>query len=134
MQYLILAFIITPIVELYLLIKIGVLIGAFNTIMLVVLTGIAGALLARSQGLAVLNKINSDLESGIMPAESLIDGLFILIGGLLLITPGIITDVIGFIFVIPYTREVVKKYIKNKLKTMARDRNIINIRYFRMKT
>ena len=60
MQYLILAFVITPIVELYLLIKIGVLIGAFNTIMLVVLTGIAGALLARSQGLAVLNKINSD--------------------------------------------------------------------------
>lgn len=130
MRYLILAFIITPIVELYLLIKIGTLLGAFNTIMLVVLTGIAGALLARSQGLAVLNKINSDLESGSMPAESLIDGLFILTGGLLLITPGIITDVIGFIFVIPHTREVVKKYIKNKLRTMARDRNIINIRYF----
>lgn len=130
MRYLILAFIITPIVELYLLIKIGTLLGAFNTIMLVVLTGIAGALLARSQGLAVLNKINSDLESGSMPAESLIDGLFILTGGLLLITPGIITDIIGFIFVIPHTREVVKKYIKNKLRTMARDRNIINIRYF----
>ncbi|MCK4463054.1 MAG: FxsA family protein, partial [Candidatus Omnitrophica bacterium] len=81
MQYIILAFVITPVVELYLLIKIGVLIGAFNTIMLVVLTGIAGALLARSQGLAVLNKINSDLESGSMPAESLIDGLFILVGG-----------------------------------------------------
>ncbi len=130
MQYLILAFVITPIVELYLLIKIGGLIGAFNTIMLVVLTGIAGALLARSQGLAVLNKINSDLESGSMPAEALIDGLFILVGGLLLITPGIITDIIGFIFVIPHTRAMVKKYIKNKLKTMARDRNSINIRYF----
>ncbi len=130
MQYLILAFVITPIIELYLLIKIGSLIGAFNTIMLVVLTGIAGALLARSQGLAVLNKINSDLESGSMPAEALIYGLFILVGGLLLITPGIITDIIGFIFVIPHTREVVKKYIKNKLRTMARDRNSINIRYF----
>ncbi len=130
MQYLILAFVITPIAELYLLIKIGALIGAFNTIMLVVLTGIAGALLARSQGLAVLNKINSDLESGSMPAEALIDGLFILVGGLLLITPGIITDVIGFIFVIPRTRAMVKKYIKNKLKTMARDKNSINIKYF----
>lgn len=130
MQYLILAFVATPIIELYLLIKIGSMIGAFNTIMLVVLTGIAGALLARSQGLAVLNKINSDLESGSMPAEALIDGLFILVGGLLLITPGIITDIIGFIFVIPHTREVVKKYIKNKLKTMARDKNSINIKYF----
>ncbi len=130
MQYLILAFVITPIVELYLLIKIGVLIGAFNTIMLVALTGIAGALLARSQGLAILNKINSDLESGSMPAESLIDGLLVLVGGLLLITPGIITDIIGFIFVIPHTRGMVKKYIKNKLRTMARDRTGIHIRYF----
>ena len=130
MQYLILAFVITPIVELYLLIKIGTLIGAFNTIMLVVLTGVGGALLARSQGLAVLNKINSDLQSGNMPADSLVDGLFILVGGLLLVTPGIITDIIGFVFVIPHTRKAIKKYISNKLRTMARHRNSINIRYF----
>ena len=131
MQYLILIFVITPLIELYLLIKIGSLIGAFNTIMLVVLTGIMGAILARSQGLAILSRINSDLEAGIMPGEPLIDGLFVLVGGLLLITPGIITDIIGFVFVIPYTREIVKKYIKNKLKYMARNRTVINIRYFR---
>ena len=76
MHYLILIFVITPLVELYLLLRIGTLIGAFNTIMLVVLTGIMGAFLARSQGLAILNKINNDLEAGIVPAESLIDGLF----------------------------------------------------------
>jgi len=131
MQYLLLLFIITPIVELYLLIKIGSLIGAFNTIMLVLLTGIIGALLARSQGLLVLSKINRNLQSGIVPAEHMVDGLFILVGGLLLITPGVITDIVGFMFVIPHTRSLVKTYLKKKLNSMARDRSAINIKYFR---
>jgi len=129
MQYLILIFVAIPVVELYLLIKIGTFIGAFNTIMLIALTGIAGAFLARSQGLLILNKINSDLESGVMPGDSLIDGLFVLVGGLLLITPGVITDIIGFIFVVPGTRAILKKYIKNKLASMARTRTVIRMRY-----
>jgi len=131
MQYLIILFVITPILELYLLIKIGSIIGAFNTIMIVLITGVMGAMLARSQGLTILNKINSNLHEGIVPAEPLVDGLFVLVGGLLLITPGMITDIIGFAFVMPYTRGLVKSYFKNKLSSMARDRNAIDIRYFR---
>ena len=94
------------------------------------MTGIVGAFLARSQGLAIFNRINRDLQVGIVPAESLIDGLFVLVGGLLLITPGVITDVIGFILVIPSTRGIVKTYIKSKLKSMARDKTTINLKYF----
>jgi len=121
-------FVAMPIIELYLLIKIGAYIGALNTIMIVVLTGVVGAILARSQGLTILNNINNELQAGIMPGESLIDGLFVLVGGLLLITPGVITDIIGFIFVIPATRAIVKEYIKGKLESMARTKTIIRIR------
>ncbi len=130
MSYLFLLFVLTPVVELYLLIKVGSYIGALNTILIVIFTGIAGAYLARSQGIRILNKINDDLSSGLIPAESLIDGLFVLIGGILLITPGIITDIIGFLLVIPATRAILKRYLKAKFKEMAQNRTVINVRYF----
>ena len=101
---LILLFTVIPLIELYLLIQVGRYLGSFQTIMIVLITGIIGGLLARSQGLSVQRQIRVDLRNGIIPTDSLIDGLFILIAGALLITPGMITDLFGFILMVPSFR------------------------------
>ena len=84
--------------------------------MIVLITGIIGGLLARSQGLSVQRQIRVDLQNGIIPTDSLIDGFFILIAGALLITPGMVTDVFGFILMIPFFRGWLKKWVKEILK------------------
>ena len=94
-------FIFVPLVELAILIQVGQWIGLWNTIALVVFTGVLGATLARAQGLSVLMKIQRDLAVGIMPEESLFDGVMILVGGIVLLTPGILTDAMGFFLLIP---------------------------------
>ena len=116
--YLILLFIAVPIVELALLIKVGQYIGVFNTIILVIGTGVAGAFLAKREGLKTLYDIQQDLDLGMLPSEHLLDGFFIFCGGLLLLTPGLITDILGFFFLIPYTRSLVKEWLKNRFKDM----------------
>ncbi len=113
---LILMFTVIPLIELYLLIQVGRYLGSFQTIMIVLITGIIGGLLARSQGLSVQRQIRVDLQNGIIPTDSLIDGFFILIAGALLITPGMITDVFGFILMIPFFRGWLKKRLKEILK------------------
>ena len=113
---LILLFTVIPLVELYLLIQVGRYLGSFQTIMIVLITGIIGGLLARSQGLSVQRQIRVDLQSGIIPTDSLIDGCFILIAGALLITPGMITDIFGFVLMVPFFRGWLKKRLKGVLK------------------
>ena len=113
---LILLFTVIPLIELYLLIQVGRYLGSFQTIMIVLITGIIGGLLARSQGLSVQRQIRGDLQNGIIPTDSLIDGFFILIAGALLITPGMITDVFGFLLMIPFFRGWLKKWVKEILK------------------
>ena len=113
---LILLFTIIPLIELYLLIQVGRYLGSFQTIMMVLITGIIGSLLARSQGLSVQRQIRVDLQNGIIPTDSLIDGLFILIAGALLITPGMITDLFGFILMVPSFRGWLKMWLKGILK------------------
>ncbi len=113
---LILLFTVIPLIELYLLIQLGSYFGSFHTIMIVLITGIIGGLLARSQGLSVQRQIRVDMQRGIIPTDSLIDGFFILIAGALLITPGMITDVSGFILMIPYFRRWLRKWLKEKLR------------------
>jgi len=109
-------FIIVPVVELYILIEVGKKIGSLTTIGIIILTGILGAYLVKSQGFMILKKIQNDLNEGILPGNSLIQGAIILAGGILLLTPGFITDIIGFIFLIPASRRVVKKYLLKWLK------------------
>lgn len=104
-------FIITPMVELFLLIEIGKAIGTLEIIGLTIATGIAGAALAKSQGISLLRKIQTEMAEGRVPAANLIDGLMILIGGILLLTPGVLTDVIGFLFLVPWTRVFLKKLL-----------------------
>lgn len=98
-------FIFVPLVELYILIEAGRIIGVVPTISLILMTGIAGAWLARSQGVELLRQIQNEMARGQMPAMALIDGAMVLVGGLLLLTPGFFTDLLGFSFLVPQTRD-----------------------------
>jgi UPF0716 protein FxsA len=101
-----------PILEITVLIEAGRQIGVISTISLVILTGIAGAFLARSQGFELLTRIQSDLQAGRVPAEELFDGAMILAGGVVLLTPGFCTDLIGFMLLTPATRCHIKKWLR----------------------
>jgi UPF0716 protein FxsA len=125
---LILLFTVVPIIELYILIQIGNQIGALNTILLVFITGVVGAFLAKSEGSHIIRNIKKDMAGGKMPADELINGLCVLIGGALLLTPGIFTDVFGFVLVIPFTRIFLIKTIKRKIKSMIKE-GAVNIYY-----
>jgi UPF0716 protein FxsA len=117
-----------PLVELWLLIEIGKVIGSGPTILLVLGTGLLGALLLRSQGFYILSQIRADLEQGIIPGEKLFDGLCVLIGGLFLVTPGLITDLSGFLLLIPYTRRWFKTILRRFLQRMI-DRGTVFLRW-----
>ena len=110
-----LLFTIVPAFELWLLIKIGGIIGTFETIFLIILTGIFGASLAKNQGLQVLGELNQALSSGQSPAKKVAEGLLILGGGLLLITPGVCTDIVGFSVMIPPFRAALAQVLQNVL-------------------
>jgi UPF0716 protein FxsA len=113
---LLLLFMLTPLVELATLIYLGTVIGALYTILIVVGTGIVGASLAWNQGLATLSKIRSSLECGTIPSSELLHGALILAGGLLLLTPGVITDIIGFVLLIPQTRFLVVIWLRGMIR------------------
>ena len=100
-----LLFIFLPMVELYLLIMLGSRIGAMPTIGLIVLTGLLGASLARQQGLSVISRIQKEMASGKPPTQELVEGALIVVGGIVLLTPGIITDIFGFSLLIPSIRK-----------------------------
>lgn len=121
---LILLFTIVPFVELTLLIEIGSHIGTLNTIIIVIVTGIIGAFMARIAGLTVFLKIQENLREGIFPRDELFDGVLILISGAFLLTPGLLTDALGFFLLIPFGRLVVKGWLKEIIKTRI-DRNEI---------
>lgn len=99
-----LVFIVTPVVELGLLLWVGAQIGPLGAFALVLLTGVLGASLARQQGFSVLAQLAEDSRKGVPPADRIAEGVLILVGGLLLLTPGLITDAAGFALVIPPTR------------------------------
>jgi UPF0716 protein FxsA len=112
-----LAFTIIPVVEIYLLIQIGSAFGVFTSIALVVFTGFLGAYLARIQGLQTLFRIQESLKEGRMPSGELLDALLIGLAGLVLLTPGFLTDAVGFALLIPSTRNAIKAWLQSKIKT-----------------
>lgn len=112
-----LLFVITPLVELAILIKLGEVLGFAPTFALVIITGALGAGLAHQQGLRVINEFKKTLERGAMPTDPIIDGLLVVVGGAFLLTPGLITDIVGFTLVIPMTRKFIRQKIKRNLKT-----------------
>jgi UPF0716 protein FxsA len=113
---LMLLFILVPLAELALLVYVGTIIGALYTVLIVVVTGVVGAVLSRSQGIATLRKIQGNLEQGVIPSEEIFNGALILVAGLLLITPGMITDVIGFALLVPYTRRAIRGWLRNTIQ------------------
>ncbi|MEE8382626.1 MAG: FxsA family protein [Thermodesulfobacteriota bacterium] len=113
---LILIFTIVPFIELSLLIELGTYIGTLNTIVVVVVTGIIGAFMARIAGLSVLFRIQENLRAGIFPKDEIFDGILILIGGAFLLTPGLLTDAVGFLLLLPLGRESVKRWLKEVVK------------------
>lgn len=108
---LILLFLLTPAVELALLIQVDQLIGFWPTVGLILVTGIVGSHLARREGLSTWGRLNNRLQAGDLPGTELADGIIILVAGALLITPGILTDVFGFLGLIPFTRAYLRRFV-----------------------
>ena len=129
--YLILLFTTVPIVELALLIKVGQYIGVGYTLGIVIITGVVGAYLAKLQGFLTLRRIQEDINQGRMPTDRLFDGVLILCSGILLLTPGFITDIIGFMGLIPFTRNLFKRWLKQKIKDMISHGRVITITSFK---
>ena len=111
-----LAFTIIPIIEIYLLIEIGSMFGALSAVALVILTGFLGAFLARMQGLQTLYRIQESLREGRKPSGELLDALLIGIAGLVLLTPGFLTDSAGFLLLIPATRNAIKNWLRRQIE------------------
>lgn len=122
---LILLFTVLPFIELAILIKLSNYIGAGYTLLVVLFTGIAGAYLAKREGRGALKRIIMDIKHGQMPGDELINGLCIVVGGALLLAPGIITDLIGFLLVTPTSRTVIKTKIKGRIKRMINEGTFI---------
>jgi len=114
---LLLLFTLVPLIELSLLIEIGKRINVWPTIGLVIVTGIVGAALAKYEGLRTWNHIRADLNAGRLPADKLVDALLILVAGVLLVTPGIITDTIGFLLLLPPVRKLVRQRLKKRFQS-----------------
>jgi UPF0716 protein FxsA len=130
---LLLLFTLVPLVELYLLIRIGSVIGVVPTIAIVVVTGALGAALARHQGLGVLRRLQEDLAAGRPPTDALIDGLLILVAGAMLLTPGLITDAAGFLLLVPAGRRMVRRAVSAAFsrRLVVRDPGIIDAEWRR---
>ncbi|MCC4768689.1 membrane protein FxsA [Methanosarcina sp. DH2] len=116
-------FLIIPLVEIYLLIKIGGIIGAINTVLIILITASLGAYLTKSQGFRVLRQIQNATAQGYVPGNELLHGLFVLIGGFALLTPGFLTDAIGFSMLIPQIREIYVGIAKGLIKKRIQQGN-----------
>jgi UPF0716 protein FxsA len=125
-----LLFIGLPLLELYILIKIGSYLGAFLTIALIILTGILGLLLARLEGLRTLRQIRQNLSQGIVPAEEMLDSVLIFVGGVLFVIPGVITDFAALVLLIPFTRTIFKRWLRRRFDR-AVERGNARLQYHR---
>lgn len=120
---LVLLFILVPFIELMLLIRVGSYMGFWPTFIMLVILGLLGFVLARSQGFFVLHRIREELARGRLPGDALLDGLLVFSGGLLLITPGLLTDIAGLLLMVPQLRGrirgILKIWLWNRLSSGA---------------
>ncbi|UGB29776.1 FxsA family protein [Metabacillus sp. B2-18] len=126
MRLLMFLIIVIPALEIGILILSGNTIGPIPTVLLIILTGVVGAWLAKKQGLETLRKAQQEMQFGQIPGMAIIDGLCILIGGVLLLTPGFITDTVGFLLLFPYSRNKFKPILLTTIRKMI-DKNQITI-------
>lgn len=114
-------FVLVPVIELALLIQIGRVVGLLPTVGLVLLTGAVGAWLARAEGLRVFFNFQNELQTGRLPGQAVFDGLCILVGGALLLTPGVLTDLVGFALLLPPTRRWIQRRMRRSLERRMQD-------------
>jgi UPF0716 protein FxsA len=124
MGKLLLLFIVVPALELALIIQVGIHLGTWPTLALIVFTGIVGAYLARLQGLSVLTRAQEQMSRGELPAGSLVDGVMILVAGALLMTPGILTDAVGFSLLVPALRNRIKEVVLKRFRKAVEENRV----------
>ena len=129
MNTVIISIILIPIIEIYLFIKIGSQIGAFNTISLIFITAIVGIIYARYEGLNTLKSGLSQIIKNELPSYEIISGAAIAFAALLLIIPGFATDLIGFILIFPLTRKILLKKLSKNINTKKENGNFIDGEY-----
>jgi len=129
MLKLFLAFTMVPAIEIFLFIRLGGAIGLFNTFLVVILTGIIGAGLARWQGAETMFRIRQSLARGETPAEEMIDAGLIFVAGMVLLTPGFLTDTIGILLLWPLTRRHLKIFLRRKFDQWMASGQINIVRY-----
>lgn len=115
MKILIALLLIVPTLEIWLMIVASQTFGWLPTILTIIATGVVGAWLAKKQGLAAFRAAQAEMRQGRLPGEALLDGLIVLIGGLLLLTPGFFTDLIGILCLLRFSREAIKLFVKGWL-------------------
>lgn len=120
-----LLFSVVPIIEIWLLIKTGQVIGALPTVLLLLFISAVGAFLAKSQGMRTVIAIRSDISQGRLPAAALVDGALIFTGGVLLLTPGFFTDFLGIFFLIPASRRLIKRWLQKRLERYIAGKNLV---------
>jgi UPF0716 protein FxsA len=120
MPLLFLAFVLLPFAELYVLIQIGHVIGALPTLLMVVLVGFVGAALAKREGLKVFRAWQDSMRQGRVPEEGVLGGLLVFVGGLLLITPGVLSDVLGLFLLLPFTRKLASRALRSYFERKIR--------------
>jgi len=130
MVRLFLLFAVVPVIEVYLLIKVGRLVGPLSTVAILLLISLVGAWLVRHQGFQILRRIQDELALGRLPAAELVDGALVLVGGVLLLTPGFFTDFLGLFFLIPASRAVLKRFLGLWLQSRLVDGKTIVVRRF----
>ena len=119
MRFLFALFIAIPILEMVVLIQVGQQIGALWTIVLVLLTAFIGINLLRYQGLSTLSRATWRMQSGQIPAQEMLEGILLAVGGALLLTPGFVTDTIGFLLLVPFTRQFFASRLMGRFKSFA---------------
>ncbi|TVP76614.1 MAG: FxsA family protein [Gemmatimonadales bacterium] len=113
-------FVLVPLVELAVLIQVGRWIGVVPTIAIVAVTGVVGAWLARREGVRTLVTVQNEMAAGRLPGGAMMDGAAIVVGGALLLTPGVLSDLVGFALLIPPTRSVLKRWARRRLEAGIR--------------
>jgi UPF0716 protein FxsA len=119
-----LLFVVVPLIELVLLAQLGQVVGLWPTLALVIFTGVTGAALARLEGLRVLLQFRSQLASGELPEQALLDGISVLVGGALLLTPGILTDFAGFALLFPLSRRWIQRRVRAGLERRLKEGSV----------
>lgn len=128
MKYFMLLLIALPAIEISVLLLTGKTIGFWPTLLLMISTGVIGAYLAKQQGLETLRKAQEQMRYGQVPGDALLDGICVLVGGTLLLTPGFVSDIMGLFLLLPPTRKIIKPILMKIIRNIIDKRNIKIIR------